>query len=72
MITLSQDKAQPVHAPDILVAGGSQVNPGGFYAGVAQHIRQLHHVPANLVERLGEEVAQMVSISRASRSLPRT
>ena len=57
---LSGDKAQAVHAPNILVAGGGQIDPSGFHAGVSQHIRQLHHIPADLVKRPGKEVAQVV------------
>ena len=53
---LSGDKAQAVHAPNILVAGGGQIDPSGFHAGVSQHIRQLHHIPADLVKRPGKEV----------------
>ena len=55
-----QDEPQPVHAADILNACGNEVNSGGFNAGMAQHIRKLHHVPAGFVERPGKQMAQVV------------
>ena len=44
----------------MLGARGDQVNPGRLNTGVAQDVRQPGHVPADTVERLGEQVPQIV------------
>ena len=44
----------------MLGARGDQVNPGRLNTGVAQNVRQPGHVPADTVERLGEQVPQIV------------
>ena len=44
----------------MLRPGGDKVDTSGFNAGVAQHIRQLHHVPAVPVEGPGEEMPEIV------------
>ena len=49
--------------------GGYEVNAGGLDGTVAQHIRQLDHVPADLVERAGEQMPQVVGEHLAGRHL---
>ena len=44
----------------MLGSGGDQVDAGGLDAAVAQDVRQLGHVPADPVERPGEQVPQVV------------
>ena len=41
-------------------SGGNEVNPGGFNAGVPQHIGQFHHIPAHLVKGPGEKMSQVM------------
>ena len=54
------DQPQPCQSPGVLGARGDQVNPGRLNTGVAQDVRQLGHVPADTVERPGEQVPQIV------------
>ena len=44
----------------MLGSGGDEVDAGGFDAAVAQYIGQFRHIPADLVKRPGEQVAQVV------------
>ena len=54
------NQSQPLQCPGVFRAGGDEVDAGGLDGAVAQHVRQLRHVPADLVERPGEQVAQVV------------
>ena len=51
---------QPLQLPDVLRAGGAEVDAGGVDGTVAQNVRQLHDVPAEGVKRACKEVAQIV------------
>ena len=53
-------QAQTLQLPGMLRAGGDQVDAGGLDAAVAQHVRQLRHVPADPVKGPGEQVPQVV------------
>ncbi len=44
----------------MLQAGEDQVNSGGFDAGVAQHIRQLHDIFTCVIENRGKQMPQVV------------
>ena len=44
----------------MLRPGGDEVDPGGLYVGVPQHVGQLDHVPAHFIEGPGEQVPQVV------------
>ena len=44
----------------MLLRRENQVDAGRFDVGMAQHIRQAHHVPADSVKGSGEQMAQIV------------
>lgn len=44
----------------MLRSGGDQIDAGGLHRAVAQHIGQLHHIPAHSVEGPGKKVPQVV------------
>ena len=53
-------QTQPLQQAGVFRAGGDEIDPGGLDATVAQHIGQFRHIPADLVKRPGEQVAQVV------------
>ena len=58
--SLLTDQTHPFHLSDMLRFGGDEIEPGCFNTGMAQHIRQLCHIPANPIEGLGKQVPQIV------------
>ena len=50
----------PGKYPGVLRPSGDQINSGGLYTAVTQYIGQLYHIPANLIERPGKQVAQIM------------
>ena len=67
MILLSGDQPQSVQDPGVVRAGGNQVDAGGLDGAVAQHVRQLCYVPADVVKGPGEQVPQVVGKHLAGR-----
>ena len=53
-------KSQPVQLLYMFFTGGDQVDAGGFNAGVAQHVRQFHNIPAGPIKSDGEQMPQIV------------
>lgn len=58
--SLLTDQTHPFHLSDMLRFGGDEIEPGCFNTGMAQHIRQLCHIPAYPVKRPGKQMPQIV------------
>ena len=54
------EQSQPFQLPQMLRAGGQQVDPSGLDGAVTQNIRQLHYVLTGPVKGPGEQVPQIV------------
>ena len=54
------EQSQPFQLPQMLRAGGQQVDPSGLNGTVTQNIRQLHYVLTGPVKGPGEQVPQIV------------
>ncbi len=55
-----RNKTQPFQLPGLFRAGGDEVNSGCLDAGVSQHIRQFDNILINTIERLSEQMPQIV------------
>ena len=55
-----RQQPQPLQLPPVLLPGGHDVDARGVDAAVAQDVRQLGDVLFQIVERPGEELAQIV------------
>ena len=49
-----------IQGPHVFGAGGDKVDPRGLDTAVAKNVGQAGHIPANLVEGPGEQVAEIV------------
>lgn len=63
-------QTQPFQLAHMLLPGGDEVDTRRVHTAVTQHVRQTHNVLVDTVEGRGKQVAQIVSISSASRSCP--